>query len=163
MNYKRILILLTVSTLSLTACGKTEPTEAPTETVVEETSEDMDTITNADRGNATGEIIDNNLNEDGTRPINEDTTYLDHMRVGLDIMLENGEITQEEYDKLLKDLENEEYQEESSYVQSDMLTELEKLYQMGEMSEEEYNELKQEYTTGESTLKDNPDLSGLVD
>lgn len=172
MKYKKLLILLTIATLSLTACGKdSEPSEVPTETAVEEISpeepesEDMDCVTNADRGTAVGEVVENNteINEDGTRPINEDMTYLDHMKVGLDIMLENGEITQEEYDKMLKDLENEEYQEESSSEQSDMLSDLEKLYKMGEMSEEEYNELKKEYTTGESTPKDNPDLSGLVD
>ena len=170
MKYKKLLILLTIATLSLTACGKdSEPAEVPTETAVEETTpaetESEDTVTNADRGTAVGEVVENNteINEDGTRPINEDMTYLDHMKVGLDIMLENGEITQEEYDKMLKDLENEEYQEKSSSEQSDMLSDLEKLYKMGEMSEEEYNELKKEYTTGESTQKDTPDLSGLVD
>ena len=170
MKGNTLLILLAIATLSLTACGKdSEPAEVPTETAVEETTpaetESEDTVTNADRGTAVGEVVENNteINEDGTRPINEDMTYLDHMKVGLDIMLENGEITQEEYDKMLKDLENEEYQEESSSEQSDMLSDLEKLYKMGEMSEEEYNELKKEYTTGESTPKDNLDLSGLVD
>ena len=39
MKYKKLLILLTIATLSLTACGKdSEPAEVPTETAVEETT-----------------------------------------------------------------------------------------------------------------------------
>ena len=75
MKYKKLLILLTIATLSLTACGKdSEPAEVPTETAVEETTEEEpeseDTVTNADRGTAVGDIIDNSSSEnnegDGT-------------------------------------------------------------------------------------------------
>ena len=39
MKYKKLLILLTIATLSLTACGKdSDPAEVPTETAVEETT-----------------------------------------------------------------------------------------------------------------------------
>ena len=68
MKYRKILLILAIATLSLTACKK-EENPAPAEaTAIEETKEEtepivendenMDTVTNADRGQATGNVIE---------------------------------------------------------------------------------------------------------
>ena len=68
MKYRKILLILAIATLSLTACKK-EENPAPAEaTAIEETKEEtepivendenMETITNADRGAATGEVVE---------------------------------------------------------------------------------------------------------
>lgn len=68
MKYRKILLILAIATLSLTACKK-EENPAPAEaTAIEETKEEtepivendenMETITNADRGAATGDAIE---------------------------------------------------------------------------------------------------------
>ena len=68
MKYRKILLILAIATLSLTACKK-EENPAPAEaTAIEETKEEtepivendenMETITNADRGAATGDVVE---------------------------------------------------------------------------------------------------------
>ena len=68
MKYRKILLILAIATLSLTACKK-EENPAPAEaTAIEETKEEtepivendknMETITNADRGQATGDVVE---------------------------------------------------------------------------------------------------------
>ena len=94
MKYKKLLILLTIATLSLTACGKdSEPAEVPTETAVEETTEE-----------STEEITpEESTPEESTEEISdsEPLDIEDRLLEGYKIMLEEGEITQEEYDKLV--------------------------------------------------------------
>ena len=67
MKYRKILLILAIATLSLTACKKEENPAPAKATAIEETKEEtepivendenMDTITNADRGAAQGEVI----------------------------------------------------------------------------------------------------------
>lgn len=67
MKYRKILLILAITILSLTAC-KNEENPASVENTIEETATDsktddnMNTITNADRGAAVGEVVDNTEN-----------------------------------------------------------------------------------------------------
>ena len=78
MKYKKLLILLAIATLSLTACGK-----EPAETVVEETSVEETTPVETDTEN----------------PESEMDSKIKEAVAELDALLENGEITQEDYDR----------------------------------------------------------------
>ena len=68
MKYRKILLILAIATLSLTACKKEENPAPAKATAIEETKEEtepivendknMETITNADRGAATGDVVE---------------------------------------------------------------------------------------------------------
>ena len=77
MKYKKLLILLAIATLSLTACGK-ESAEVPTETAVIETTPSE---------------------PDSENPEDEIEAKIKEAVAEWDILLENGEITQEEYER----------------------------------------------------------------
>ena len=78
MKGNTLLILLAIATLSLTACGK-----EPAETVVEETSVEETTPVETDTEN----------------PESEMDSKIKEAVAELDALLENGEITQEDYDR----------------------------------------------------------------
>ena len=70
MEYRKILLILAITILSLTACKKEENPASVENTTIEETTieetatdsktdDNMDTVTNADRGAAVGEVVDN--------------------------------------------------------------------------------------------------------
>ena len=69
MKYRKILLILAITILSLTACKKEENPASVENTTIEETTieetatdsktdDNMDTITNADRGAAVGEVVE---------------------------------------------------------------------------------------------------------
>lgn len=80
MKGNTLLILLAIATLSLTACGK-EPVEVPTETAVEETTPAETASTET------------------KNPEDEIEAKIKEAVAEWDILLENGEITQEDYDR----------------------------------------------------------------
>ena len=80
MKGNTLLILLAIATLSLTACGK-EPVEVPTETAVEETTPAETASTET------------------KNPEDEIEVKIKEAVAEWDILLENGEITQEEYER----------------------------------------------------------------
>lgn len=95
----------------------------------------METITNVDRGYAKAEVIDVSATEDTilTRPINEETDSNSEDLENLKMMLEEGVITQEEYDAIVGNTDS------STDLQDDLET-LKKAYEMGDLTEEEYKD-----------------------
>lgn len=74
MKYRKILLILAITILSLTACKKEENPASVENTTIEETTieetatdsktdDNMDTLTNADRGAAVGDVVDNTQEE----------------------------------------------------------------------------------------------------
>ena len=180
MKYKKLLILLTIATLSLTACGK-EPAEVPTETAVEEISpeepESEDTVTNADRGAAEGEIVDNKANNESTETdehlINEPgTTALDESLKELEDAFKAGLISKEDYDAIMKEFNGGATKTEDAAVQAE-IDRVTSLYESGEITKEEYDNYMSflndtptdpiEFPEGEDTHVDVPFNYGTED
>lgn len=94
----------------------------------------METITNADRGYAKADIETTEAEDTTlTRPINEETDSNSEDLENLKMMLEEGVITQEEYDAIVGNTDS------STDLQDDLDT-IKKAYEMGDLTEEEYKD-----------------------
>ena len=143
MKYRKLFLILTIATLSLTACSK-ELTEVP---AVEETVESVIEETDISENE---EIIENTPTENNDN-INESDTdaVMKGAREELDRMLAAGEITQEEYDEMIKDF----MPEDTAVVDPDKQEFLDALKQRldnGDIAQEEYDAIVDEVVNGES-------------
>ena len=143
MKYRKLFLILTIAALSLTACSK-EATEVPT---VEETVESVIEET---------EISENEEITEDTTTENNDTinesdidAVMRGAREELDRMLAAGEITQEEYDEMIKDF----MPEDTAVVDPDkqeFLDALKQRLENGDIAQEEYDAIVGEVVNGES-------------
>lgn len=141
MRRKTLFIILCITTLTFLGCGKTETpvmsnsVETEVETK-EETSTQNEVITEEVKTEKVEneESTDNNQKDtETTRPINEETDSNSEDLENLKMMLEEGVITQEEYDAIVGDTDS------STDLQDDLETP-KKAYEMGDLTEEEYKD-----------------------
>ena len=141
MKRNLLFMIFCITTLTFLGCGKQETpvmsnsVETEVETK-EETSTQNEVITEEVKTEKVEneESTDNNQKDtETTRPINEETDSNSEDLENLKMMLEEGVITQEEYDAIVGNTDS------STDLQDDLET-LKKAYEMGDLTEEEYKD-----------------------
>ena len=136
MKRKILFIILCVATLAFTSCSKKETSVMSNNVETETSTEIKTTIENEviteEVEKPTEDTSNEITEEDLTRSINEGTDNSSDIE-NLKMMLEEGDITQEEYDAIVGNTDS------STDLQDDLET-LKKAYEMGDLTEEEYKD-----------------------